>query len=207
MKHSEAYMSILEWEAITDERMKHDVSFRDMMLDEVFDWEREDAERIILDAYLDGYINFANLIPELHYHDGLKILKKALDCAKNFSSRAADIAAILYDTTLEGKYLDRIVECYRSDPDSSYVAILKFRKPSEKLFDILADFYINNEEQIIRSTAARGLLHIKGYILDLYDNDEKLKKIGYTRKMRVDDKTRRIEYVEMLRNGIPLEVE
>lgn len=102
------------------------------IMEEIYDWEKEEVEDIIWDAFINkNEVELAPLLPKLDKYDGITILK-------------------------ESPYLFQIPS--DASPDTiSYVSILSYCKPCPRLYNILADIYINNSNKVNRSTAVIGL--------------------------------------------------
>lgn len=71
----------------------------------------------------------------------------------------------MYEATGDEGYLDIIKKNIDASPETiSFVSILSYCKPCQRLYNILVDVYINNSNKVNRSTAVMGILYNKGII-------------------------------------------
>ena len=79
------------------------------VMGEIYDWEREEVEDIIWDAFFNkNEIELAQFFPELKKYDGIKVLKESPYLLQIPSEASVEIAKILYETTGDEGYLDII---------------------------------------------------------------------------------------------------
>lgn len=206
MEHSKAYNELIEWCGLIGTR-QGDYYLPDSFLDEIYDWERDEVEKIIHDGFVEygsKTTYFAGYMPLLRNYDGMQVLKDVLTKSVNMGYGNSDIAAVLFDKTEDPQYLDIIMQRYSQKHDLSYVSRIARLIPTEDVFNTLAEIYVNDDNQVNRTTAATGLLHCKGYIDDVNDTDEFQRKVEISRRLRLEDKNKRSEIVKKLRNGEPI---
>lgn len=173
------------------------------ILEEIYDWERGEVEDIIWDAFINkNEVGLAQFLPKLKKYDGIKALKENPYLNKLPCEASVEIAKILYETTNDEDYLDLIKRNIDASPNTiSYVSLLAYCKPCLKLYNILADIYINNENRVNRSTAVQGLLFNKGIIKDIFDIKESNATIELRRKFKSEDKEERQKIFEKFEKG------
>ena len=138
------------------------------IMEELYDWEREKAEDIIWDAFNNKKeIELAQFLPRLEKYDGIRALKESPYLLQIPSEASAKMGKILYEAAGEEDYLDIIKRNIDASPETlTYVSILSYCKPCQRLYNILADIYINNNNRVNRNTAVMGILYNKGIMKD-----------------------------------------
>lgn len=118
------------------------------VMEEIYDWEREEVEDIIWDAFFNKKeIELAQFLPKLEKYDGIKALKENPYLLQIPSEASVEIGKILYEVTGDEKYLDLIKRNIDASPETiSFVSILSYCKPCQRLYNILVDIYINNTD-------------------------------------------------------------
>lgn len=172
-------------------------------LEEIYDWEKEEVEDIIWDAFINkNEVGLAQFLPKLKKYDGIKALKESPYLNRIPCEASVEIAKILYEATDDEDYLDLIKRNIDASPNTiSYVSLLSYCKPCLKLYYILADIYINNENKVNRSTAVQGLLFNKGVIKDIFDIKESNATIELRKKFKSEDKKERQKIFEKFEKG------
>ena len=165
MKHSRMYKEVMRWvgEIGTEEGY---FNFYCNIFDKMHDWERDEVEAVIYEKFITDamYIEyFAMHMPNLKNYDGIEALKKYLKERGENQRDIIMVASALYNATLESQYVDIMMDIYKNNPNLRYVSVISDCKPSEALFEALADIYVNNGDETIWSTAGDGMLHCKGY--------------------------------------------
>ena len=175
------------------------------IMEEVYEWERDEVENIIWDQFENkGDTGVAIFLPKLKKYDGMTALKNFLLTCKIPSEKSLDVAKVLLEQTGDNKYL-KIFEENLKDPNNIYrlkiTARLSYCTPSSEIYKLLKKIYIFDKDDTVRSAAAKGLLHYKGYIkniLDLHENDGTL---DLRRKFMLDNEKDREKMVEKLEKG------
>ena len=136
------------------------------LMEEIYDWEREEVEDIIWDAFGNKKeIELAQFLPKLKKYDGIKALKESPYLLQIPSEASVEIGKILYEVTGDEDYLNLIKRNIDASPETiSYVSTLSYCKPCQRLYNILADIYINNNNKVNRNTAVMGILYNKGML-------------------------------------------
>lgn len=166
MQNSKAYDCLIkQLNANGSEKMD---GYYPKVMEEIYDWEREEVEDIIWDAFFNkNEIELAQFFPKLKKYDGIKALKESPYLLQIPSEASVEIGKILYEATGDGGYLDIIKKNIDASPETiSFVSILSYCKPCQRLYNILVDIYINNSNKVNRSTAVMGILYNKGIIKD-----------------------------------------
>ncbi len=191
MQNSSAYNYLIE-QLNASSREKMD-GYYPQIMEEIYDWERDEVEDIIWDAFMNkGEVELASFLPKLKKYDGIKALKESRYLFQIPSETSVEIGKVLYEATGKETYLNIIKKNIDASPDTiSYVSILSYCKPSRKLYKMLADIYINNENETNRSTAVMGLLFNKGIIKDIFSIQESNDTIALRKKFRSEDKKER----------------
>jgi hypothetical protein len=173
------------------------------IMEEIYDWERNEVEDIVWNTfYKNKDFDLAEFFPKLKNHDGIDALRKALPECKVPSHNSVTVAKVLYDCTRGKKYLDVLKANIEKDKDDiSFVAILAHCKPGEDVYRLLADIYINTDDDTIRSVSAIGILYNKGFINDPLNLKEKMNKIELRRMFMKDGKEERKDMINRLEAG------
>lgn len=173
------------------------------ILEEIHDWEREEVEDIIWDAFTNNNeIELASFLPKLEKYNGIKALKESPYLFQIPSGASVEIAKTIYEATGDEDYLDIIKRNIDASPDTiSYVSILSYCRPCPKLYNILADIYINNGSKVNRNTAVIGLLYNKGIINDRSSVKESNDTIGLCKKFKSENREERKRILERFEKG------
>lgn len=203
MEHSKAYKKLFEQLNATGFQKKD--GYYPRIMEEIYDWEREEVEEVIWEAFPRDR-DLAIFLPKLKKYDGVKALNEMLVKCSIPSGGSVTISEVLYECTGDDKYLDVIKQNIDKDEnDISYVATLSYCKPCKKAYDFLVEIYLkdNNESnsKTIRGAAVTGILYNKGVIKDPHDLQETLVHVELRRKFRADDKDERKKIIERFENG------
>lgn len=173
------------------------------IMEEIYDWEREEVEDIIWNSFINkNKVELVPLLPKLEKYDGIKALKECPYLFQIPSEASAEIGKVLYEVTDDENYLDIIKRNIDASPDTiSYVSILSYCKPCPRLYNILADIYINNNNKVNRSTAVMGLLFNKGIIKDRKSIKESNETIELRKKFKSEDREERKRILERFEKG------
>lgn len=173
------------------------------IMEELYDWEREKAEDIIWDAFNNKKeIELAQFLPRLEKYDGIRALKESPYLLQIPSEASAKIGKILYEAAGEEDYLDIIKRNIDASPETlTYVSILSYCKPCQRLYNILADIYINNNNRVNRNTAVMGILYNKGIMKDRGSIKESNDVISLRKKFKSEDSVERQKILEKFENG------
>ncbi len=201
MQNSSAYNYLIE-QLNASGREKMD-GYYPQIMEEIYDWERDEVEDIIWDAFMNkGEVELASFLPKLKKYDGIKALKESRYLFQIPSEASVEIGKVLYEATGKETYLNIIKKNIDASPDTiSYVSILSYCKPGRKLYKMLADIYINNENETNRSTAVMGLLFNKGIIKDIFSIQESNDTIALRKKFRSEDKKERKRILKSFERG------
>lgn len=201
MENSVAYKQLLKQiNAVGSEKLN---GYYQNTLEEIYDWEREEVEDIIWDAFFNKKeIELAQFLPKLEKYDGIKALEESPYLLQVPSEASVEIGKILYEVTGDEEYLDLIKRNIDASPETiSYVSILSYCKPCQRVYNILADIYINNNNSVNRSTAVMGILYNKGIIKDRYSIKESNDVINLRKKFKSEDSAERQEILKKFENG------
>ena len=107
MKNSKAYDCLIK-QLSANGSDKMDGYYPEVM-EEIYDWEREEVEDIIWDAFFyKNEIELAQFFPKLKKYDGIKALKESPYLLQIPSEASVEISKILYEATGDEGYLDII---------------------------------------------------------------------------------------------------
>lgn len=200
MENSDAYLELIKQINATG-REKMD-GYNPKLLDEIYEWEREEAEKIICKEFCENDINISVYFPKLKNYNGKKLLEDKLKVLNIPSGGSVLVAQTLYEMTKDEKYLDIIMQNIMQEPNNiSYVARLSYCCPSKKVYELLVQIYVNNENSTIRSTAVTGILYNKGIINDPFDLQELMKTIDFGKKFLADSVEERRRVVGLFEEG------
>ena len=108
----------------------------------------------------------------------------------------------MYEATGDEGYLDIIKKNIDASPETiSFVAILSYCKPCQRVYDMLVDIYINNSNKVNRSTAVMGILYNKGIIKDRNSLKESNNVINLRKKFKSEDSIERHKLLKKFENG------
>ena len=196
MQNSKAYDCLIkQLNANGSEKMD---GYYPKVMEEIYDWEREEVEDIIWDAFFNkNEIELAQFFPKLKKYDGIKALKESPYLLQIPSEASVEIGKILYEATGDDGYLDIIKKNIDASPETiSFVSILSYCKPCQRLYNILVDIYINNSNKVNRSTAVMGILYNKGIIKDRSSIKESNDVISLRKKFKSEDSIEREKILE-----------
>lgn len=203
MENSKAYKYLIEQVNATDSK-KLD-GYYPKILEEIYDWERDEVEDIIWNIFhRNNDTDLAEFLPKLKKYNGIEALKEALRTCNIPSGNSLNIANTLLEYTGDEQYLEifkKNIDASEEDDNLEAVAMLSYCKPSDAIFNILAEIYINDDNETVRSTAVDGLLHCKGYIENPLDMQEIMKTLKISRLFLIDDMEERKKMIEKLENG------
>ncbi len=201
MQNSSAYGYLIkQLNASGSEKMD---GYYPRIMEEIYDWERDEVENIIWDAFINkNEVELAQFLPKLEKYDGIKALKESPYLFQIPSGASTEIGKILYEVTGDENYLDLIKRNIDASPNTiSYVSILSYCKPCPKLYNFLADIYINNINKVNRSTAVMGLLFNKGIVKDRGSIKESNDTIELRKKFKSEDREERKRILERFEKG------
>lgn len=201
MQNSSAYDRLIKQLKANGSEKKD--GYYSQIMEEIYDWERDEVEDIIWDAFINKKeVELAPLLPKLEKYDGIKALKESPYLFQIPSDASSEIGKVLYECTDDEKYLDIIKSNIDASPDTiSYVSILSYCKPCPRLYNMLADIYINNSNKVNRSTAVMGLLFNKGIIKDRSSIQESNETISLRKKFKSEDREERKRILERFEKG------
>lgn len=201
MENSQAYKYLIE--QINSTGSKKMDGYYPKILEEVFDWEKKDVEDIIWDNFVNkNDFDLSIFLPKLKNHNGVEALKDKLEKCRIPSENSVNIAKVLYESTDDNYYLKIIKENIEKSPnEGSYVAMLSYAKPSPQLYDLLVEIYINNDNEIIRGSAVKGILFNKQFIIDPYNFKEIIGMSTLRKKFDKRSRKEREEVIKQLQDG------
>ena len=201
MQSSRAYIDFMkQTKAVGREKME---GYNPSTLEKIYDWEREEIEDTIWNYFVNkNDSDLAIFMPKLKKYNGIKALKESPYLLQVPSEASVEIGKILYEVTGDEEYLDLIKRNIDASPKTiSYVSILSYCKPCQRVYNILADIYINNNNSVNRSTAVMGILYNKGIIKDRDSIKESNDVINLRKKFKSEDSAERQEILKKFENG------
>lgn len=201
MQNSKAYDCLIKkLNANGSEKMD---GYYPRVMEEIYDWEREEVEDIIWDAFNNKKeIELAQFLPKLKKYDGIKALKESSYLLQIPSEASVEIGKILYEVTRDEDYLDLIKRNIDASPETiSYVSILSYCKPCQRLYSILTDIYVNSNNKVNRSIAVMGILYNKGIIKDRSSINESNNVISLRKKFKSEEREERQKILQRFENG------
>ena len=201
MENSRAYIDFMkQTKAVGREKME---GYNPSTLEKIYDWEREEIEDTIWNYFVNkNDSDLAIFMPKLKKYNGIKALKESPYLLQVPSEASVEIGKILYEVTGDEEYLDLIKRNIDASPETiSYVSILSYCKPCQRVYNILADIYINNNNSVNRSTAVMGILYNKGIIKDRDSIKESNDVINLRKKFKSEDSAERQEILKKFENG------
>ena len=201
MQNSRAYIDFMkQTKAVGREKME---GYNPSTLEKIYDWEREEIEDTIWNYFVNkNDSGLAIFMPKLKKYNGIKALKESPYLLQVPSEASVEIGKILYEVTGDEEYLDLIKRNIDASPETiSYVSILSYCKPCQRLYNILADIYINNNNRVNRSTAVMGILYNKGIIKDRDSIKESNDVINLRKKFKSEDSAERQIILKKFENG------
>ena len=203
-EHSGAYNYFIRMLDATGSERAHG-GFDPNLLDKIFEWEREEVEKIIWTRFNhNGSGDLAILVAKLKDYDGIKLLEDRLRdglASSEYSWYLVEVAAALYQATSVADYLDYLYMYFDAKKEYSLIALLTYIDKSEKTYAFCADVYINSDDSLIRSTSIDGILCCKGYIKNPYDLKERSEMVNLSRAFLSDDRELRKVKLARFENG------
>lgn len=202
MENSEAYLRFVNL-LNANGSVKKD-GYDPQTMEKVFDWERDEVEDLVWEYfYNQGDNELCDLLPKLRKYDGMNALKERISRLKIPSYASVAVSKVLYDCTGEERYLDIIKRNIDAEPNNiAYVSNLAFCKISEKQYEMLKDIYINNDDNINRGIAVRGMLHIRGIMQSVDGIDDVLRTKEFREKFKSDSKKERKVIIKRFEEGM-----
>lgn len=200
MENSKAYNMLISQINATG-RQKLD-GYYPKIMEEIYDWERDEVEKIIWETFNNGDTDLSMFLPKLRNYNGVDALKKMLDKCNIPSANSLNIAETLYKETKQREYLDVFIKNYKAnEKDYSVVSQLSYLPPDDDVLKLLEEIYINSNDDMVYDTAITGILYNKGIIKDLDDLNEIQKNIDIINKLSCPEKEQRKKFIEELGNG------
>lgn len=142
------------------------------------------------------------LFPKLKTYDGMQALKDVVGTCIIPSRASMLIAFLIYDETQENTYLEIMRKNIKeSNYHYSYIALLSYAMPDEKVYNVLTEAYENCSDPIACGSAINGILYNKGYINDI-NNIEEILSMKELRKILKDiPKEQRKNMLKRFENG------
>lgn len=202
MENSEAYLRFVNL-LNANGSVKKD-GYDPQTMEKVFDWERDEVEDLVWEYfYNQGDNELCDLLPKLRKYDGMNALKERISRLKIPSYASVAVSKVLYDCTGEERYLDIIKRNIDAEPNNiAYVSNLAFCRISEKQYEMLKDIYINNDDNINRGIAVRGMLHIRGIMQSVDGIDDVLRTKEFREKFKSDSKKERKVIIKRFEEGM-----
>jgi len=172
------------------------------IMEEIFDWERDEVEDIIWNTfYKNSDTELALFLPKLQKYDGIKALKEELLKCNIPSGNSLNIAKVLYEQTNDISYLEVFKKNIEmSSNKSPIVAMLTYLKPSDELYKMLINIYIYEDDETVRDSAVTGILYNKKYIKNPHDIQEIIKKINLIKLFDKNNADERRSMIKVLEN-------
>lgn len=202
MENSRAYKYLIEQVDATGSR-KMD-GYYPKIMEEIYDWERNEVEDIIWETFhKNNDYDLAMFFPKLKNYNGIEELKNTLEKCRIPSENSVNIAKVLYENTYDNFYIEIIKKNIEKAPNNgTFVAMISYAKPSEELYNLLVEIYINCNDKIIRGSATRGILYNKGFINNPYDFKEIIQKTSLRKMFFKDTQVERKEIISNLESGV-----
>lgn len=196
MKNSKAYNYLIDQINATGSQKLS--GYYPHIMEEIYDWERESVEDIIWTQFhKNNDTDLSKFLPKLKKYDGINALKESLGKCNIPSDNSLNIAEVLYNETMEDAYLEVFEKNLNtSDFCLPIVAQLSYCKPSSKLFDLLSNIYINDNDTTVQNTAIMGMLYCKKIINDPHSIREKTSIRELIRSFDKDTKIEREQKVK-----------
>ena len=201
MENSEAYIRFINL-LNANGPVKKD-GYDPQTMEKIFDWERDEVEDLVWEYfYNQGDNELCDLLPKLRKYDGMNALKERVSRLKIPSYASVVVSKVLYDCTGEESYLEIVKRNIDAEPNNiAYVSNLAFCKTSEKQYEMLKDIYINNEDNINRGIAVRGMLYVRGIMQSVDGIDDVLRTKEFREKFKSDSKKERKVIIKRFEEG------
>ncbi len=140
-------------------------------LDEVYDWERQDIEDAIYQKFVkENDLGFAELMPKLTKYNGVETLELKQQALISSDKPNFNIAKTLYNVTRDNKHINHMFDIYNRSKDNisrmGYVVGLQNLANVPDVYNKLVNIYINDEDEVNRTTAICGVLWADGYLVE-----------------------------------------
>ena len=156
------------------------------LLDEIYDWERDEVEQIIWNRFVDANdMDFAFYLPRLKNYQPMEEVKKKLDNYPIPSDTSVILAYTLYKISEDTNYLEIIRDnINKKVKGSCYISfVLQDCKLDDKnIYNLLRTLYTEITDLDELSLVEDGLFYYKGIIKKLFSPEELRKNIDLSKK-------------------------
>lgn len=190
--HSKAYEEFVN-QINTTGRMQ---GYNPELLELIKAEENEEIQQRIVEAFLKGDIEMTIFMPRLSLVNGIEMLKEKVKTYKKPCYAYCEILCVLFITSKDEVYLDNLISALDcSDEDERMNAIMALLRcgKNEKLYSVYKNGCLNDDDELVRSRCAVGMLFCKNIIsnplriealadewkeikINLYDSDKENRK-------------------------------
>lgn len=137
-----------------------------LLFQKIFKDERDETEKLIVNAFNSGDWNVGIFLPELINYDGKTYIENTLKDLKVGSSAYLSLVPIAYNITENKSYLDVTASLLENNEDErlDIITSLSFFKKSNELYSIFKGVCLFDEDEFVRSQSANGMLYCKGIV-------------------------------------------
>lgn len=153
------------------------------LLNEVYDWEREEVENIVWNRFLNNDMDMTFYLPHLTFFQPTETVKNKLGEYKIPSRQSVQLSYTMYKLTKEQDYLNIVKNNIEKKTEStSYIALVlqDFEKNDENIYNLLRELYVNVADLEELCLIEDGLFFCKGIISSLFavQTDEEINDLS-----------------------------
>ena len=170
MEHSEMYTYFIDLinGPSVDRRMS---GIPSLLLDEIYDWEREEIEDIIWRRFQIGDVDMTYYLPRLKYYQPVEKIEEMVSECTIPSRMCVQLMYALYKIKGDPEYLEIIKNnIVMKKEKTSYAALIvqDLDKDDKKIYDFLCNLYVSDIDSLEASIVEDGIMYLKGFRKKLF---------------------------------------
>lgn len=163
--HSEAFEEFIKQSRTKGHsRMQ---GYNPKLLELIYPEELNEIEQLLIELFNNGDIETAIFLPKLNRVNGIELLKLKLKLYKKPCYAYIECLFVLYDNTSDESYLDKITQIMDYDDEdermNAVMVLLRCAK-GEKLYNVFKKGCLEDDDELVRSRCAVGMLYYKNII-------------------------------------------
>lgn len=170
MEHSEMYTYFIDLiNGPSVDRRRSGIP--SLLLDEIYDWEREEIEDIIWRRFQVGDVDMTYYLPRLKYYQPVEKIEEMVSGCKIPSRMCVQLMYALYKINSDPDCLEIIkTNIVMKKEHTSYAALVvqDLDKEDKKIYDFLCNLYVSDIDTLEASIVEDGIMYLKGFRKKLF---------------------------------------